>query len=62
MDLIFYFFVKSAFNDVQKEEPIYSTDFLGDIGDFCEVDGVGYIITDYAEERVCWDDLINDDI
>lgn len=47
---IFYFFLKSSLDDTPIRNPICTEDFLGDIGDFVEIDGVGYIITDYAEE------------
>jgi hypothetical protein len=52
MERIFYYFVKSALNGDVKENPICSDEFLGDIGDFIEFNGVGYIIIDYAEEVV----------
>lgn len=47
---VFYFFLKSSVDDEPAKYPICAEDFLGDIGDFVEVDGVGYIITDYTEE------------
>lgn len=47
---IFYFFLKSSLDDVPAKAPICTDVFLGDIGDFVDIDGVGYIITDYAEE------------
>lgn len=47
---VFYFFVKTSIDNVVRDTPICSDEFLGDIGDFVEIDGVGYIITDYAEE------------
>ncbi len=47
---IFYFFVKTSVGDVVRPNPICSDEFLGEIGDFVEIDGVGHIITDYAEE------------
>ena len=61
MEIIFYFFVKRAVDDTKREEPICTNVFLGDIGDFCEIDGVGYIITDYTEEVHWLSDLLTDD-
>lgn len=52
MKRIFYFFVKSAIDGSIKENPIYSYDFLGDIGDVIEWFGEYYIIVDYAIEVV----------
>lgn len=62
METLFYFFVKRSIDDVMREAPICTTVFIGDIGEFCEIDGVGYIIVDYAIEEHCWDDLIDDSI
>lgn len=52
MERIFYFFVKSALDGTVKKNPICSDEFLGDVGDFIEFNGIGYIIIDYAEEVV----------
>ncbi len=47
---IFYFFLKSSVDNVPTKHPVCTDNFLGDIGDFVDIDGVGYIITDYTEE------------
>ncbi len=46
--LIFYYFLKRSLDDVENVFPFRTTDFWGEVGDFVEIDGVGYIITDYA--------------
>lgn len=53
MARIFYFFLKSAVDDTPVKDPICIDEFIGDIGEFVELDGVGYIVTDYVEEIVC---------
>lgn len=50
MNIRFWFFIKRSLDDEIKIDPIYSDCFLGDIGDFIEIDGVGFIIIDYVEE------------
>lgn len=50
--MIYYYFLKSTLDDTVLSNPINSNDYLGDIGDFIEVNGVGYIILDYVEEIV----------
>ena len=50
--MMYWYFVKRAFDDVIIDIPFPSNDYLGDINDFVEIDGVGYIITDYAEEWI----------
>lgn len=62
MEMMFYYFLKSSVDDVQREDPICTDEYLGDIGEFCEIDGVGYIIVDYVEEIHFWDDLISDSV
>lgn len=52
MARIFYFFLKSAVDDIPVENPICTDDFLGEVGEFVELDGVGYIVTDYVEEII----------
>ena len=47
---VFEFFLKSCLNDEVLKYPYMTDTFLRDIGDFVEIDGVGYIIVDYAEE------------
>lgn len=46
----YWYFLKSSVDDVETKEPIYSNTYLGEIGDFYDIDGVGYIISDYAIE------------
>lgn len=48
--MIYYYFLKSTLNDEVLSNPINSNFYLGEIGDFIEINGIGYIITDYAEE------------
>ena len=50
MDILYYYFVKSAVDDFPLEDPICSEKYLGAIGDSIVVDGVGYIITDWFFE------------
>lgn len=57
METVFYFFIKRSLDDAAQQNPICTTVFLGDIGDFFEVDGVGYIITDYAMEQINWNNF-----
>lgn len=60
MDMIFWYFLKSSVDDVVKTSPICSQVYLGEIGDFVELDGVGFIIVDYAIEQHSWEELIED--
>lgn len=62
MEMLFYFFLKSSVDDTPKSSPVCTSVFIGEIGEFVELDGVGYIITDYAVEQHYWDELINDSI
>ena len=39
---------------------IYNSPFYGDIGDYVELDGVGYTVKNFSVENHCRDDLIND--
>lgn len=62
---IFYYFVKRAIDNVEVEEPLYFEKFIGDIGEFLDIDGVDYIIVDFVVEefRDCgYEDLYNDSI
>ena len=52
MDILYYYFVKSAVDDFPLEDPICSKDFLGEIGDSIVEDGIGYIITNYIVETI----------
>ena len=58
METLFYYFVKNSMNDTVNKTPICSSKFMGDIGDYCEIDGVGYYIEDYAVENHNWEEGI----
>ena len=59
METLFYYFVKNSMNDtVDRRNPICSSKFIGDIGDYCEIDGVGYYIEDYTVENHSWEEGI----
>ena len=49
---VFYYFLKTAVDDMPVKDPIYSETFLGDIGEFIRIDGINYIIIDYVEEII----------
>lgn len=51
MELIFYYFLKNSVDDTELSTPICTDKYLGEIGDYCEIDGVGYYITDYTVEQ-----------
>ena len=53
--LIFYYFLKSSLEGVVRDTPYITDIYMGDIGDFVTIDGVGYIIIDYAVEgeKIC---------
>lgn len=55
----FTYFLKSAVDDQPLDRPICTDCFLGEIGDFIEFDGVGYIVEDYAEE-ICIEEIEED--
>ena len=62
---VFYYFVKRAIDNVKVEEPLYFEKFIGDIGQFIEIDGVGYVIIDFVVEEFRergYEDLYNDSI
>ena len=62
---VFYYFVKRAIDNVKVEEPLYFAKFIGDIGQFIEIDGVGYVIIDFVVEEFRergYEDLYNDSI
>ena len=48
--MIYYYFLKSTLDNSILPNPINSNSYLGEIGDFVEINGIKYIITDYAEE------------
>ena len=55
METVFYYFLKRTLDDT--DEMITTNDFLGDIGDYVEIDGVGYTVSDYAMEKYNWFEL-----
>ena len=62
---VFYYFVKRAIDNVKVEKPLYFEKFIGDIGEFLDIDGVGYVIVDFVVEEFgdCgYEDLYNDSI
>lgn len=50
METIFYYFLKRSIDNTCIKQPYPTLDYLGDIGDFCTIDGVGYYIVDYTIE------------
>lgn len=58
MERIFYYFVKRALTGEVKELPICSDEYLGDINDYIEYNGTGYIIIDYAIEYVNYNEVM----
>lgn len=53
MDTMFYFFLRSSIDGEKKADPVCTiNEFLGDVGDYVELDGAGYIIDDYASELI----------
>lgn len=57
VQMIYYYFLKRSLDDTKVEEPYPSLEYLGDISDYCEIDGVGYIIEDYASEVLFVDNM-----
>jgi hypothetical protein len=60
MEVTFWYFLKSALTNKEKKDPIAADEFLGDVGDFVEINGVGYIICDFVVEEHNWDLLFSD--
>ena len=58
METIFYYFLTRAIEDTPSAEPYCTDEYLGDIGDFVSIDGVGYYISDYAIEHYNWEELV----
>lgn len=58
METIFYYFLRRAIDDTPYSTPYCTDTFLGDIGDFVSIDGVGYYISDYAVENHSWEELL----
>lgn len=52
METIFYYFLRRSVDGIPMDRPYPSFDYLGEPSDFVELDGVGYIIEDYATEPV----------
>ena len=48
---MFYYFLKRSIDDEPLSAPIITDTFMGDVNDYIEFDGVGYIITDFAVEN-----------
>lgn len=51
MTKLYYYFLRSAIDDSKITDPYITSDKIGNVGDFVELDGVGYYIDDYAEEE-----------
>lgn len=47
---IFYYFLRRNLDDVDMRFPLATTNYLGEIGDFVDIEGIGFTITDYAVE------------
>lgn len=47
---IFYYFLKRTLTGETSKYPITTDVYMGEIGDYVDLDGCGYIITDYAVE------------
>jgi len=58
MTTIFYYFLKRARNNDPVSIPYCTSVYMGEIGDFITLDGVGYYITDYAMENHTWEELL----
>ena len=58
METIFYYFLTRAIEEEPMSEPYCTDVFLGNIGDFVSIDGVGYYISDFAVEHYNWNELI----
>lgn len=63
METVFYYFMKTLDGE-QKKDPIFSTTYLGEIGDQVNINGIDYIIEDYTMEqyypKYYMDDLSSD--
>ena len=55
MERIFYFFIKEAKSGNVRDLPIYSDEFLGDIGDPIIYNEELYIIVDYIVDYLTYD-------
>lgn len=50
--LVFYYFLKTSLESTMRDTPYVTDTYMGDIGDFVSIDGVGYIIVDYVIENI----------
>lgn len=50
--MLFYYFLKRSMTGEMRELPICTDSWMGDISNYIEIDGVGYIIVDYAIEQI----------
>lgn len=46
---VFWYFLKRSIDDTAIE-PLCIEEYIGEIGDFVEIDGVGFYIDDYTVE------------
>lgn len=58
MDEVFYFFLTNALDGTEVKGPYCSQIFLGDVGEFVSIDGVGYYIRDFVVETIHWGDFM----
>ena len=54
---IYYYFIKDAVTGKERELPYVTEYWFGGIGDGIILNGIKYIITDYAVEDAYWEDL-----
>jgi hypothetical protein len=54
LERIFYFWLENSLTGERKVNPIITDQFLGDVGEAIMIDGVGYIIKDWAVEAHVW--------
>ena len=55
---LFYYFLVSSLTGEKRKKPYCTDTFIGDINEFCSIDGVGYYIVDYAVEEVSWTNIM----
>lgn len=56
MEDVFCYHLKNSIDDEMREAPLYTQTYIGEAGDFVELDGIGYIITDYTHETYSYTD------
>jgi len=49
---VFYYFLKKNLTGEMREVPYITESYLGEVGDFCTIDGIGYTIVDYVVESM----------